>query len=335
MREKTILIITDNLQDQINGVVTTFKNLEACAVLDHYRVVYIDPGQFTHFDCPGYNELKVALAWQIGQKIQTLAPDYIHIATEGPIGFAARCWLDRRGWRYNTSYHTRFPEALKKILGVPESWSWRYMRWFHKHSGRVLTTTNSMVADLRGHGFVGDIRPWTRGVDRTVFRPSVGPRNAETPMVLLCVSRLSKEKGLEAFCELDYPGARKIMVGDGPERDRLEALYPDVEFVGFKTGHDLAAYYQAADVFVFPSRWDTFGIVMIEAMACGTPVAAYPVTGPLDVIEPGVTGFMDHDLATAVHQCMSLNRQQVLAGSQRWSWSQCWHIFRDNLVDII
>jgi glycosyltransferase involved in cell wall biosynthesis len=125
------------------------------------------------------------------------------------------------------------------------------------------------------------------------------------------------------------------MVGDGPERDRLEALYPDVEFVGFKTGHDLAAYYQAADVFVFPSRWDTFGIVMIEAMACGTPVAAYPVTGPLDVIEPGVTGFMDHDLATAVHQCMSLNRQQVLAGSQRWSWSQCWHIFRDNLVDII
>jgi glycosyltransferase involved in cell wall biosynthesis len=334
-RLKKILIITDNLQDQINGVVTTFTNLEACAVLDHYQFVYIDPGQFTHFDCPGYNEIKIALAWKIGQKIQALDPDHIHIATEGPLGLAARCWLDRRGWRYNTSYHTRFPEALNKILGVPESWSWRYMRWFHKHSGRVLTTTDSMVADLRSHGFVGDIRPWTRGVDRTVFQPRCDANTAESEPVLLCVSRISKEKNLEAFCSLDIPGTRKVMVGDGPERNRLEALYPDVEFVGFKIGAELAQCYRDADVFVFPSRWDTFGIVMIEAMACGTPVAAYPVTGPLDVIEPGVTGFMDHDLASAVQQCLQLNRNQVAEGSERWSWQRCWHIFRDNLVDIV
>lgn len=334
MRKKTVLIVTDNLQDQINGVVTTFTNLEACAVLDHYQFVYIDPGQFTHFDCPGYNEIKITLAWNIGQKIQALDPDHIHIATEGPLGFAARCWLDRRGWRYNTSYHTRFPEALKKILGVPESWSWRYMRWFHKHSGRVLTTTDSMVADLRSHGFVGDIRPWTRGVDRTVFKPRRNVGRSESVPVLLCVSRLSKEKNLEAFCGLDIPGTRKVMVGDGPERDKLEALYPDVEFVGFQTGTELAQYYRDADVFVFPSRWDTFGIVMIEAMACGTPVAAYPVTGPRDVIEPGVTGIMNHDLAAAVKQCLLLNRNQVARGSERWSWQRCWHIFRDNLVAI-
>lgn len=335
MRKKIILIITDNLQDQINGVVTTFKNLEACAVLDHYEFVYIDPGQFTHFDCPGYNEIKIALAWQIGQKIQALDPDHIHIATEGVIGLAARCWLDRRGWRYNTSYHTRFPEAVKKILGVPESWTWRYMRWFHKHSGRVLTTTDSMVQDLRSHGFTGDIKSWTRGVDRTVFTPRVTANAAVSEPMLLCVSRLSKEKNLEEFCKLSIPGTRKVMVGDGPERDRLEALYPDVKFVGFQTGDALAAYYREADVFVFPSRWDTFGIVMIEAMATGTPVAAYPVTGPLDVIEPGVTGFMHEDLATAVRQSLLLNRAQVAAGSERWSWPQCWHIFRDNLVEII
>jgi glycosyltransferase involved in cell wall biosynthesis len=334
--QKTILIVTDNLQDQINGVVTTFKNLEACAVLDNHRIVYIDPGQFSHFGCPGYNEVKIAFAWQIGQKIQALDPDYIHIATEGPLGVAARCWLDRRGWRYNTSYHTRFPEALKKILGIPQSWTWRYVQWFHKHSGKVLTTTDTMVKELRAHGFDGDLLSWTRGVDRDIFYPDSTQRSSNVKQpVLVCVSRVSKEKTLKEFFELDYPGARKIMVGGGPMLDEYEALYPDVEFVGVKTGKELADYYRMADVFVFPSRWDTFGIVMIEAMACGTPVAAYPVTGPGDVIESGVTGHMNHDLAEAVRCCLTLDRSQVAQGSQRWSWDQCWQIFRDNLVSKI
>jgi glycosyltransferase involved in cell wall biosynthesis len=209
--------------------------------------------------------------------------------------------------------------------------TWRYVRWFHKHSGKVLTTTDTMVQDLRSHGFDGEIISWTRGVDRTVFNPR--QRHEYSDMTtLVCVSRVSKEKNLEDFFELEYPNCRKIMVGDGPMLETYKKQYPNVEFVGFKTGRDLAIYYANADVFVFPSRWETFGIVMIEAMACGTPVAAYPVTGPLDVVEPGVTGHLETHLASAVHRCMGLDRDRVLQGSQRWSWHRAWTIFRDNLV---
>jgi len=329
---KKILIITDNLPDQINGVVTTYKNIEACALLDGYSVDYIDPGRFRYVDCPKYNEVKLSIPSNLGEKIEEIDPDHIHIATEGPIGLWARKYLSICGYRYNTAYHTKFPEGLKKLFGIPEALTWPLIRWFHKHSGKVLTTTETMVRELREHGFTGEIIPWTRGVDRDIFNPSQRDRDSDEK-ILLCVSRVSKEKNLDEFCKLEYPKSRKIMVGDGPDRERLEALYPDVEFVGFKTGLELANYYANADVFVFPSTWETFGIVMIEAMACGTPVAAYPVTGPIDVIDDGVTGYMDKDLATAVHRCIGLNRDTVLAGSQRWSWQRAWEIFRDNLVN--
>ena len=329
---KKILIITDNLPDQINGVVTTYKNIEACALLDGYSVDYIDPGRFRYVDCPKYNEVKLSIPSNLGEKIEEIDPDHIHIATEGPIGLWARKYLSVCGYRYNTAYHTKFPEGLKKLFGIPEALTWPLIRWFHKHSGKVLTTTETMVRELREHGFTGEIIPWTRGVDRDIFNPSQRDRDSDEK-ILLCVSRVSKEKNLDEFCKLEYPKSRKIMVGDGPDRERLEALYPDVEFVGFKTGLELANYYANADVFVFPSTWETFGIVMIEAMACGTPVAAYPVTGPIDVIDDGVTGYMDKDLATAVHRCIGLNRDTVLAGSQRWSWQRAWEIFRDNLVN--
>ena len=330
---KTILIITDNLPEQINGVVTTYKNIEACAVLDGYRVVYLTPMEFLFFDFPGYPEVKVSIPWAIGEKIRTMAPDYIHIATEGPLGLYARFYLDRHYRRYNTAYHTKYPEALYKYLRIPESITWKYVRWFHKHSGRVLTTTESMVRELRANGFWGDIKSWTRGVDRSIFNPDRRSRTASQP-VLLCVCRLSIEKNLDAFCSLDYPGARKVLVGDGPDRERLEKLYPDVEFKGFVTGVALAKCYADADVFVFPSRWETFGIVMIEAMACGTPVAAYPVQGPLDVVDQGVTGFMHQDLGHAVTACLQLSRHGVAQGSQRWSWQTAWQIFRDNLTPL-
>jgi glycosyltransferase involved in cell wall biosynthesis len=330
---KTILIITDNLKDQINGVVTTYKNIEACALLDGYRVDYIDPGRFRYVDCPKYNEVKLSIPSKMGEKIEEINPDHIHIATEGPIGLSARKYLSIHNYRYNTAYHTKFPEGLKKLFGIPEVLTWPLIRWFHKHSGKVLTTTETMVRELREHGFTGEIIPWTRGVDREIFNTSQRERD-DDEKILLCVSRVSKEKNLDEFCKLQYPKSRKIMVGDGPDRERLEALYPDVEFVGFKTGLELAKYYANADVFVFPSTWETFGIVMIEAMACGTPVAAYPVTGPLDVIDDGVTGYMDTDLATAVHRCIGLNRDTVLAGSQRWSWQRAWEIFKDNLVPV-
>jgi glycosyltransferase involved in cell wall biosynthesis len=327
---KTILIITDNLPEQINGVVTTYKNIEACAVLDGYNFVVLHPGWFSYINCPGYNEVKIAYPRNMGKKIASVSPDYIHIATEGPLGLWARAYLSLAGIRHNTAYHTKFPEGLKKLFGIPEFLTWRFVRWFHKHSGKVLTTTDSMVKELQTHGFDGEIVPWTRGVDREIFTPDL--RQDVPAKYLLCVSRVSKEKNLEKFFELDYPGYLKIMVGDGPMLETYKKQYPDVHFTGFRTGTALARYYANAEVFVFPSQWETFGIVMIEAMACGTPVAAFPVQGPMDVIDQGRTGFMNENLQQAVTDCLQLSRSQVEHWGQRWTWEAAWQIFRDNLV---
>jgi glycosyltransferase involved in cell wall biosynthesis len=328
---KKILIITDNLPDQINGVVTTYKNIETCAVRDGYHVDYIDPGRFRYINCPRYHEVKIALPRNLGAKIEEIRPDYIHIATEGTLGLWARAYLSLGNICHNTAYHTKFPEGLKKLFGIPEFVTWRFVRWFHKHSGKVLTTTDSMVRELQAHGFGGEIVSWTRGVDREIFHPGYRDRDDDRK-ILLCVARVSKEKNLEDFFELQYPKSRKIMVGDGPMLEKYKRQYPDVEFVGFKTGIELAKYYAMADVFVFPSRWETFGIVMIEAMACGTPVAAYPVQGPEDVVDEGITGCMNDNLKQAVMDAMMLDRQRVWEGSQRWSWERAWGIFRDNLT---
>ena len=327
---KKILIVTDNLKDQINGVVTTYKNLEALALLDGYQFIYLDPGQFRYIDCPRYNEVKIAYPRNLGKKIKEIDPDHIHIATEGPLGLWARAYLSKLSIRHNTAYHTKFPEGLKKLMYVPETLTWKYVRWFHKHSGKVLTTTDSMVNEFQKHGFDGEVVPWTRGVDRKIFNPQL--RKNLPSKYLLCVSRVSKEKNLEKFFELDYPGYLKIMVGDGPMLETYKKQYPDVMFTGFKTGVDLARYYANAEVFVFPSTWETFGIVMIESMACGTPVAAYPTQGPLDVVEQGVTGFMDNDLVSAIDKCLQLNRDRVEQASHKWSWENAWLIFKQNLV---
>jgi glycosyltransferase involved in cell wall biosynthesis len=329
---KTILIVTDNLPEQINGVVTTYKNLEAQAVADGYNIVYLDPSRFPHINAPRYPEVKLSWVRQLGKKIKEIQPDHIHIATEGPVGLACRVWCDRKGLTYNTAYHTKFPEGIKKLLGVPEFITWSYVRWFHKHSGKVLTTTETMVNDLVDHGFDGTVIPWTRGVDREIFNPS--HRVETVSKYLVCVSRVSKEKNLEDFFEMDFPGYLKVMVGDGPMLETYRKKYPDVHFTGFKTGIQLAQYYANAEAFVFPSRWETFGIVMIEAMACGTPVAAYPAAGPMDVIREGSTGFMEKDLSTAVYRCLGLDRNKVLEYSMEWSWEHCWKIFKDNLVPV-
>jgi glycosyltransferase involved in cell wall biosynthesis len=329
---KTILIVTDNLPEQINGVVTTYKNIQACAVRDGYNIVVLDPGRFRYIDCPKYNEVKLAYPRNLGAKIEEISPDYIHVATEGPLGLWARAYLSLGGIRHNTAYHTKFPEGLKKLFGIPESLTWRFVRWFHKHSGKVLTTTDSMVRELQAHGFDGEVIPWTRGVDREIFKPE--HRVQTVSRYLLCVSRVSKEKNLEAFFELDYPGYLKVMVGDGPMLETYKQQYPDVHFTGFRTGEDLARYYANAEVFVFPSEWETFGIVMIEAMACGTPVAAFPVQGPEDVVDEGITGCLNTDLKQAVTDCLFLPRHKVWEGSLRWSWERAWEIFRDNLVPV-
>jgi len=328
---KKILIITDNLPDQINGVVTTYKNIEAMAILDGYTVDYINPSRFRYIDCPGYNEVKLTFPWRMGEEIKKINPDYIHIATEGPLGLWARAYLAKHNIRHNTAYHTKFPEGLAKLFGIPEFLTWRYVRWFHKHSGKVLTTTETMKRNLLAHKFDDNIVSWTRGVDREIFNSSYRHDNINGKY-LLCVSRVSKEKNLEEFFKLDYRGYYKVMVGDGPMLETYKKQYPDVIFTGFKTGKPLAQYYANAEVFVFPSQWETFGIVMIEAMACGTPVAAYPCDGPKDVIDQAETGFMNENLADAVTACLQLNRDRVLKGSQRWSWDNAWQTFRDNLI---
>ena len=328
---KRILIITDNLPDQINGVVTTYKNIEPLAIRDGYTVDYIHPGRYRHIDCPRYNEVKLAYPKGLRKTIEEIDPDYIHIATEGPMGLFARRYLTVYGYRYNTAYHTKFPEAVKKLLGIPEQLTWPMIRWFHSNSNRVLTTTDSMVNTLKQNGFGDNVIAWTRGVDRDIFKPA--EKIGFKQLKLVCVSRVSAEKNLEDFFKLDYPDAQKIMVGDGPKLEEYKAKYPEVEFVGAKRGNELAHYYQQADVFVFPSKWDTFGLVMIEAMACGTPVAAYPVQGPIDVVESGVTGVMDLNLESAVKKSLALTRETVYNSSLKWSWERAWQIFRDNLVE--
>ena len=330
---KKILIVTDNLHDQINGVVTTYKNIETYAIRDGYHFVYITPDEFSYIDCPVYNEVKIALPRQMGEKIEEINPNHIHIATEGPVGLWARAYLTKHDFRYNTAYHTKFPEGLKTLLGLPESITWKYIKWFHKHTGKVLTTTESMVKQLKEKGLKSDIIPWTRGVDRSIFKSTLRTKTNDQ-LNLLCVSRISKEKNLDDFCSLNYFHAKKILVGDGPYRAELEQKYPDVEFVGFKTGADLATYYANADVFVFPSRWETFGIVMIEAMACGTPVAAYPCQGPLDVVKHGVTGYLRENLKLSITECLTLNRQNIELESLSYCWEEAWNIFKNNLTEV-
>jgi len=326
---KTILIVTDNVPGQINGVVTTFSNLEACAGRDGYGVVYLDPSQFPNISCPGYPEVRLCWPHGISKKIKKIRPDYMHIATEGPVGFFARWWCERNRVPYNTSYHTDFPKFLQRMYHIPPALTWWYLRWFHKHSERVLVTTASIQAELESQGFA-NLVVWTRGVDRS-YVSSLTPAKSPRPR-LLYVGRVSKEKGLADLVPLQH-NYDLVIVGDGPYRRELQRLLPRAEFLGYVRGADLMDQYAQADVFVFPSRADTFGVVIIEALSQGTPVAAYPVPGPKDIIEPGVTGSLDTNLERAVLTCMNLDRVAVQQASLRWTWESCWHIFRDNLVD--
>jgi glycosyltransferase involved in cell wall biosynthesis len=333
MNKPLILIVTDNLPTQINGVVTTFHNIERLALEQGYATCTITPENFRHYSAPGYPEVKLSIPWNIGKLIKEINPDYIHIATEGPVGLAANLWCWSHNWKFNTSYHTRFPEFLNKLYRIPEWITYRYLRWFHNHSGRVLTTTNTMVEELQAHGFRKDVLPWSRGVDRSVLKPTVSHKYyffGAKPVVLY-VGRVSKEKGLDDLCRLQDHYHVQI-VGDGPYRAQLERRYPKVEFLGYLSGTELANAYVQADVFVFPSRADTFGIVMIESMTLGTPVAAYFVPGPQDIIEQGITGYIGPDLDHNIQQCLKLNRTQVEKASSSWTWQRCWEIFRDNLV---
>jgi glycosyltransferase involved in cell wall biosynthesis len=318
-----ILIATDNLRDQINGVAITFKHLDAMSKQHGYSMHFVDPSQFSHFALPSYKEVKLAFPYGIGRKIQDIRPDYIHIATEGPIGLATKMYCDRNGLKYNTSYHTKFPEYMKSLHGIPVSWTYAYLRWFHKHSGVVMTTTSSMKSLLLENGFKENVIEWTRGVDVSQLEGLERKPNGS----VLFVGRVSKEKNLEELLVLQDK-YNIVIVGDGPDRIHLEKKYTKAKFVGYKTGKELFQYYLDASVFCFPSKTDTFGIVIVEAMSAGTPVAAFPVIGPIDVVENGKTGFLDDNLEIAIEKCFALGRIH----SKAWSWKHCWEIFKDNLI---
>lgn len=334
MKSKKILIVTDNLPDQINGVVTTFKNIEVQAIKDGFKIEYINPKLVPHIDCPGYPEVK--LSWPfIGKLIRNINPDHIHIATEGPLGLATRIYCDIRGLKYNTSYHTKLPEYIKTIYGIPEFITYKYVRWFHKDSGHVLTTTNTMVKDLAEHGFRTDIKAWTRGVDREILNPTIEHKDGfiNNKPTVLYVGRVSKEKNLDVLCDLEHSYNIEI-VGEGPYLKHLKNSYKKVKFLGYQHGIELANSYTRADVFAFPSKTDTFGIVIIEALSVGTPVAGFPVPGPIDILKEGITGFMEEDLSTSIDLCLHLDRNLIKKLSEEWTWENCWKIFKENLMPV-
>jgi glycosyltransferase involved in cell wall biosynthesis len=315
--EMRIAIITDAWEPQINGVVRTYQNVTK----DMYGVEIIHPYSpgLKRIALPNYPEIEVVYnPWVIKQKLWVLMHENysIHIATEGPLGLYARKILAKRNYTYTTSFHTLFPEFIQKQYGIPAKLFYPYFRWFHKKSKHVLVPTNGMKYKLENLGF-RNLKVWTRGVDSKIFNPK---RRQETNPYIVCVSRVSKEKGLDDFCRLKYN--RKVVIGDGPYLNDLRQKYPDVEFIGKREGVELAEWIASADVFVFPSKADTFGIVILEALACGTPVAAYDEPGPRETIFNGMNGHYGNDLQKSVTICLSLNRGDVNSSSRNWTWQR-------------
>ena len=327
-----ITLVTDTYTPSVNGVVTTLVNTVAELQKLGHTVQVIEPSQFKTVAAPSYNEIKLAWnIWRVGPMIEAFKPDAIHIATEGPLGFAARwyCKVDKRSIPHNTSYHTKFPEYFNKYIGIPVDWGYWFIRWFHKFSTRVLVTNETMMRELNERGFE-HLAVWNRGVDTDIFNPQRREITDVKKPIILCVSRASIEKGLDDFCSLQIDGT-KILVGDGPYLPELKRKYPYINYAGYKSGVELAQYYACADVFVFPSKTDTFGVVMLEAMACGTPIAAYPVTGPSDIVVNGINGYMHDNLETAVKYALVCDRKTVHESSKEYTWSGCTAAFVENL----
>ncbi len=338
-RPMRILLATDAWEPQVNGVVRTLTRVVSEMREMGHVVEVISPNQFKTFPLPTYPEIKLALGAyeRVQERFKQFEPEAIHVATEGPIGLAARRICVEWRLPFTTSYHTKFPEYISARLPVPVSAGYAYMRWFHGPSGRLMVATPTMRDELARHGF-RNISPWARGVDTVLFRP----RKAGEPDVFeglarpiwLNVGRIAVEKNIEAFARLDLPGT-KVIVGDGPQRAELAGKYPEVVFTGAKHGEELAATYACADVFVFPSLTETFGLVILEAMAAGTPVAAYPAPGPIDIIPGSNAGVLaptpTEGLREACLEALKLDRKLVRAYAETFSWRVCAEEFVRNL----
>jgi glycosyltransferase involved in cell wall biosynthesis len=333
-RPLSITIVTDAWLPQINGVTTTLSRCRSEIERRGHRVDVISPDLFRNVPCPRYPHIRLALG--AGRKVRRLLaasrPDAVHIATEGPLGIAARRFCGRRGVPFTTAFHTRFADYLKVYAGVPVAVTLKLQRWFHGGGQRTLVPTPSMKKELEASGFEHLVE-WVRGVDTELFRPREEDFYGFPRPVFLSVGRVAAEKNLAAFLQLDLPGS-KVVVGDGPARAALERAHPEVHWAGFRVGEDLARHYAGADVFVFHSRTDTYGVVMLEANASGLPVAAFPVTGPIDVVQPGVNGILDEDLGAACRRALDIDRAACRHHAESLSWERCAAVLLDNLAPI-
>ncbi|SAK63113.1 group 1 glycosyl transferase [Caballeronia hypogeia] len=326
-----IMIVTDAWEPQVNGVVRTLtQTTKELTALGH-RVELLTPLEFRTIPCPTYPEIRLSLmpGQRVKQRIDAFEPDALHIATEGPLGLAARAYALRQKLPFTTAYHTRFPEYVKARFGIPLSLTYRFLHWFHKRSQAVMAPTPVVKSDLEKFGFTNVVL-WTRGVDLDIFHPMDSKVLNTARPIFLYVGRVAVEKNVEAFLKLDLPGS-KWVAGEGPALAELKSRYTTVNYLGVLSQPELAKVYAAADVFVFPSKTDTFGLVLLEAMACGTPVAAYPVTGPIDVLGTDGPGALNHDLREACLDALKIERADARAWAERFSWRAASEQFASHL----
>ncbi|AMP15269.1 glycosyltransferase family 4 protein [Collimonas pratensis] len=326
-----IAIVTDAAQTQINGVVNTLRATTAGLRSNGHEVLLLSPDDCQTFACPTYPEIRLAYKpyARVAASLKAFAPDCIHISTEGPMGLAARRFCLRQGIGFTTAYHTRFPEYLSARSMLPKAVTYRWLRWFHGPSKAVMVPTQHVMKELEQRGF-RHLVLWGRGVDTERFKPVDEDHACIVRPLYLYVGRIAVEKNIESFLRVDLPGT-KWVIGDGPLREELQQRYPEVQFLGAKAHHELTSYYNCADVMVFPSHTDTFGLVMVEAMACGVPVAAYPVPGPVDVVAHGRSGILDHDLTSACLMALSLDRREVRRHALEYSWEAATLQFQHHL----
>lgn len=315
-----VAIVSDAWHPQVNGVVMTLTHTRDQLVRHGHDVLIVNPNDFRTVACPSYPEIRLSLfpRKQLSRRLDAFAPEAVHIATEGPLGLAARGWCRRHGRQFTTSFHTRFPEYVKLRTGIPLRLGYALVRRFHNAANTVMVATPALRDELAARGFA-NLGLWSRGVDTDLFRPREKSFLNDARPIFVYVGRVAVEKNIKAFLDLDLPGS-KYVIGGGPDLEALRKQYPHVRFAGYKRGEALAQHVAAADVFVFPSRTDTFGLVLIEALACGIPVAAFPVQGPADIIEQGVTGYVDDDLRNAALNALSLSPAACRAAARRYSW---------------
>jgi glycosyltransferase involved in cell wall biosynthesis len=326
-----IAIVTDAWSPQVNGVVTTLSRTRDLLEGMGHSVQVVSPEGLRSVPLPTYPEIRLALGAgrQVERTLEELDPDAIHIATEGPLGLAARRHCLRRGRGFTTSYHTRFPEYLRLRAPVPLALSYGYVRWFHRPATRTLVATPSMREQLARRGFA-HLVTWSRGVDTTLFRPRERSFLGDPRPIFMYVGRVAVEKNVSAFLNLDLPGTRYV-IGDGPALAELRERHPQVRFPGYRRGVELASYLAAADVMVFPSLTDTFGLVLLEAMACGVPVAAFPVPGPVDLVREGANGCLDADLRRAALRALEVDPAGCVQFAGTYSWESCTRQFLAHL----